>query len=64
MIDNSVAEVFPCRCSTEDCDYKLLWVEAGSPFRIPFDVADGKRYMPLVSEWLRSKYCNLKGVTA
>jgi hypothetical protein len=61
MIDNSTAEVFPCRCSPEDCDYKLQWVEAGSPFRIPFDVAIGKRHMPLVSEWLKAKYCNRKG---
>ena len=64
MIDNSTAEVFPCRCKSEDCDYKLLWVEAGSPFRIPYDVAVGKQYMPLVSEWLKSKYCNRKGEQA
>ena len=50
MIDNSTAEVFPCRCKSEDCDYKLLWVEAGSPFRIPYDVAVGKKYVPLVAE--------------
>ena len=31
MIDNSVAEVFACRCKPEDCDYKLQWVESGSP---------------------------------
>jgi hypothetical protein len=23
----------------------------------------GKRYMPLVSEWLKLKYCNRKGTT-
>ena len=63
MIDNSVTEVFACRCKPEDCSYKLQWVEAGSPFRIPFNVAVGKQYMPLVSEWLQTKYCNLKGVT-
>ena len=38
MIDKSIAEVFPCRCSFEDCDYKKQWEEAGSPFRIPDEV--------------------------
>ena len=37
-------------------------LRAGSPFRIPFDVAVGKKYVPLVSEWLKSKYCNCKGI--
>ena len=60
MIDNSIAEVFPCRCSSEYCDYKKQWEEAGSPFRIPVEVAIGKQYMPLVSEWLKTKYCNRK----
>ena len=53
MIDNSTAEVFPCRCNPEDCDYKIKWVEAGSPFKIPIDVFVGKQYLPLVSEWLK-----------
>ena len=61
MIDNSIAEVFPCRCSSEYCDYKKQWEEAGSPSIIPVEVAMGKKYMPLVSEWLKTKYCNRKG---
>ena len=64
MIDNSIAEVFPCRCSFKDCDYKKQWEEAGFPFRIPVEVAIGKKYMPLVSEWLKTKYCNRKGEQA
>jgi hypothetical protein len=40
----------------------MQWVEAGSPFRISFDVAVGKKYVPLVSEWLKTKYCNQKGI--
>ena len=61
MIDNSIAEVFPRRCSSEYCDYKKQWEEAGSPLRIPVEVAIGKQYITLVSEWLKSKYCNRKG---
>jgi hypothetical protein len=64
MIDNSIAEVFPCRCDSKDCSYKQQWEEAGSPFRIPFEVAIGKKYIPLVSEWLKTKYCNRKGEQA
>ena len=64
MIDNSIAEVFPCRCDSKDCDYKKQWEEAGSPLRIPVEVAIGKQYMPLVSEWLITKYCNCKGEQA
>lgn len=60
MIDNSTAEVFPCRCNPEDCDYKMRWAEAGSTFKIPFDVAVGKQYALLVSEWLKAKYCDGK----
>jgi len=40
----------------------MQWVEAGSPFRISFDVAVGKKYVPLVSEWQKTKYCNQKGI--
>ena len=64
MIDNSIAEVFPCRCSSEYCGYKKQWEEAGSPFRIPVEVAMGRTYLPLVSEWLKTKYCNRKGEQA
>jgi len=35
--------------------------DAGSPVRIPEKVAFGKEYMPLVSEWMQTKYCNRKG---
>ena len=56
MINNSFAEVFPFRCNPDNCDYKMQWVEAGSPFRISFDVAVGKKYVPLVSEWLKTYY--------
>ena len=52
MIDNKYTEVYPCRCDAEECDYKQQWVDAGSPFRIPEQVAFGKEYMPLVSEWM------------
>ena len=62
MIDSSFAEVFPCRYNPDDCDFKLKWVEAGSPFGIPFDVAVGKCYIPLVSDWIKSKYSNSKGI--
>ena len=62
MINNSFAEVFPFRCNPDNCDYKMQWIEAGSPFRISFDVAVGKKYVPLVSEWLKTKYCNQKGI--
>ena len=43
---------------------KKQWEEAGSPLRIPVEVAIGKQYMPLVSEWLITKYCNRKGEQA
>ena len=49
MIDTKHAEVYPCRCNAE------------SPFIVPIDVAIGKQYMPLVSEWMQTKYCNRKG---
>ena len=62
MIDNSVAEVFACRCKPEDCSYKLQWVEAGSPTLVPYDVVTGKKYLPLISEWLKATYCNRKGI--
>jgi len=61
MIDNKYTEVHPCRCDAEECDYKQQWVDAGKPFRIPEQVAFGKEYMPLVSEWMQTKYCNRKG---
>ena len=61
MIDSSITEVLPCKCDAEKCDYKQLWVDAGSPVRIPEQVAFGKQYMPLVSEWMQTKYCNRKG---
>ena len=49
MIDNSIAEVFPCRCDSNDYDYKKQWEEACSPLRIPVKVAIGRTYLPLVS---------------
>ena len=49
LIDTKHAEVYPCRCDAE------------SPFIVPIDVAIGKQYMPLVSEWMQTKYCNRKG---
>ena len=61
LIDNKHAEVYPCKCDNDKCTYKQQWVDAGSPFRIPIDVAIGKQYMPLVSEWMQTKYCNRKG---
>ena len=61
MIDTKYNEALPCKCDAEECDYKQHWVAAGSPFRIPEQVAFGKEYMPLVSEWLQTKYCNRKG---
>ena len=61
LIDTKHAEVYPCKCDTDKCTYKQQWVDAGSPFRIPIDVAIGKQYMPLVSEWMQTKYCNRKG---
>ena len=61
MIDNKYIEVYPCRCDAEECAYKKQWVDAGNPFRIPEQVAFGKQYMPLVSEWMQTKYCNRKG---
>ena len=64
MIDTKHAEVYPCRCDTNKCDYKKQWEEAGSPFRIPIEGAIGKQYIPLVSEWLKSKNCNRKGEQA
>ena len=64
MINKSFTEVLPCKCDAEECDYKQQWEEAGSPSRIPEQVAFGKQYMPLVSEWLKSKYCNRKGEQA
>lgn len=64
MIDTKHAEVYPCKCDTDKCTYKQQWVDAGSPFRIPVEVAIGKQYMPLVSEWLKAKYCNRKGEQA
>lgn len=39
-------------------------VDTGSPFRGPIDVALSKKYMPLVSERLKTKYCNRKGEQA
>ena len=64
MIDNSIAEVFPCRCGSEYCDYKKQWEDAGSPLRISVEVAIGTQYMPLVYKWLITKYCNRKGEQA
>jgi len=64
MIDTKHAEVYPCRCNSKDCNYKKQWEEAGSPLRIPVEVAIGKQYIPLVSEWLKTKYCNRKGEQA
>lgn len=55
-------QVFPCKCNPEDCDYKRQWVEAGSPTLVPYDVAVGKKHVPVVSEWLKAKYCNRKGI--
>ena len=45
----------------KECDYKKQWVDAGKFFRIPSAVAFGKEYMPLVSKWMQTKYCNRKG---
>ena len=61
MIDKSICQVVPCRCNSKDCFYKLQWEEAGSPSIIPLDVAMGKQYIPLVSEWLVTKSCNRRG---
>ena len=61
MIDIKHAEVYPCRCNAEYCTYKQQWEEAGSPFRVPIEVAMGKKYMPLISECIQTKYCNRKG---
>lgn len=61
MIDNNTAEVFPCRCDSNDCNYKKQWEDAGSPFKIPMKVAMGRTYLPLVSEWIKTRYCNRKG---
>ena len=61
MIDTKYTQVHPCRCDAKECDYKQQWVDAGKPFRIPEQVAFGKQYMPLVSEWMQTKYCNRKG---
>jgi len=47
LIDTKYTEVYPCRCDAEECDYKQQWVDAGSPFRIPEQVAFGKQYMNL-----------------
>jgi len=58
LIDTKHAEVYPCRCDTDKCTYKQQWVDAGSPFRVPIEVALGKKYMPLVSEWIKTKYFN------
>jgi len=46
MIDTKHAEVYPCRCNSKDCNYKKQWEEAGSPFRIPVEVAMGRTYLP------------------
>jgi len=61
LIDLTSVEVFPCRCDSKHCNYKKQWEDAGSPFRIPVEVGLGKQYMPLVSEWLKTKYCNRRG---
>tara|TARA_B110001450_G_scaffold154770_1_gene144373 strand:+ start:545 stop:730 length:186 start_codon:yes stop_codon:yes gene_type:complete len=61
LIDTKYNEVYPCKCDAEECNNKQQWVDAGSPFRIPEQVAFGKEYMPLVSEWMQTKYCNRKG---
>ena len=61
MIDTKYTKVFPCRCDAEECDYKQQWVDAGSSFKVPIDVAIGRQYMPLVSEWMQTKYYYRKG---
>jgi hypothetical protein len=64
LIDTKHAEVYPCKCDSDKCTYKQQWVDTGSPFRGPIDVAISKKYMPLVSEQLKTNYCNRKGEQA
>ena len=42
IINENLAPVFPCGCDPTKCSYKRIWVEAGKPHLIPFNVAIGK----------------------
>ena len=57
LINPDIAEVFPCGCDPAKCSYKRIWVEAGKPHQIPFNVAIGKEYHPQYTEFLKAKYC-------
>lgn len=55
-------DVIPCGCKPEKCSYKQLWFDCGCPTIVEEDVALGKRFDPLISPFLKAKYCHNKGL--
>ncbi len=61
LFNSDLAEVFPCGCDPVKCSYKRVWVEAGKPNLIPFNVAIGEEYRTQFTKFLKAKYCIQKG---